>query len=381
MKQKKAPFVHILWHNSLLYNVPFVEGINSSGFFDKNEHVFLTPDKNIYDKLQKYDNVFFVDRSDLTIKEASKWGEWVIVHALNSRGKDFLMTPKSILRRTIVRTWGHDINSKFDAKRTGIKSFVVKCVYRFKLRRLYMICGANKIDRANVIKHIGNICFGVFPYFGMDNNSLIEIDSKDTRQSAKNECRVMVGHSGLPEDFHMDVLKMLRKSPDHEKITVFLQLLYGNFQYMNEVKDYAMCNFNGCEVLESRLPMPEYIKLLSKVDVMVLPQIGSTSLGTFALARDLKIPIVLNKKGLYYEEFLKDGMELATLEDLENMSLDEVIRKSARYSDKLIDIFGSKQTEEDVYLVQQKFFDQLKSELKIAQGKKAKKHSAEVCDL
>ncbi len=361
---KKVLFVHILWHDGTVHNVPFTKGINTNKTFNKEDHIFITPHEKVYNELKEFENVYLMEDKHL-LDKAYEMGEWIIVHALNIDFREFLKTDRKVLKKTIVRTWGHDINNRFcNDTRKGLKPIVSKILYRYKLRQVYMFAGDNKFDKANVKKYIGEKPFSRFSYFGKSEAEIALLNNLAVKRNTSETIRIMVGHSGFKSDIHVEILKRLKRFCQ-EQITVVLPLSYGDPQYIEEVKKYVADNFKGkSEVIEQFMEYGEYIKFLSNIDLAILPQLGSTSLGNFDLLTKLRVPLVLNKNGVFYDALKEHGIDIATYDDFDTMNLSGVIDKSALCSEKLFAEFGRALTQQDVFELQQDFFDTLEDRLK-----------------
>lgn len=354
-------FVHILWHGGTVHNVPFVRGINTHACFDKEKHLFLTPHERVYNELKEFDNVRMVENTGL-LNQAYMLGKWIIVHALDAPIREFLQTDKKILQRTIVRTWGHDLNDRFhyDTRKT-MKALLLKQLYRYKLRQLHMFTGENEIDKTNIETCVGKMPFQRLHYFGKTDAELALLEGHIKEKSENESKKIMVGHSGFPVERHIEILTMLKKYTE-ENITVVLPLSYGAPEYILKVKEHATRIFGEKALfMENFMPYPEYIKFLSGMDLVILPQIGSSALGNFNLLAKLKIPLVLDKRGITNQALLKDGIMVSSFEDIANTSLSAVISKSTKDIEKIQKIYGYSLTNEEVYRLQQAFFEKLEN--------------------
>lgn len=101
--------------------------------------------------------------------------------------------------------------------------------------------------------------------------SLDEMFSEDFLEKKSNlGNKIMVGHSGSPENNHLDVYDQIHKLLPESEVTVLSPLSYGNTAYISAVKSLGK-NYFGAkfETLEDFIPRESYYKKLSEASFAI----------------------------------------------------------------------------------------------------------------
>ncbi len=343
----KAKYLHILWHNELKFNRQIVELIhNEPQAFDINEHYFITPHKAVFDALSNYSNVILdtSGRKNL-INEYGKCADWIFVHALNCGYLPFVFTKNKYLRKTVWRTWGHDVVDYSKRPKRNIFERIIryfqKELYVYKIRKLHMIGVANNVDIHNIHSVFGNQIKTIkMPYFykKAEEEKLRELS--DEVQCSDETTHILIGHSAHESERHLEALEALSVFKD-EDVKIYLPFSYGGTgKYKGTVIDYATKVF-GADKVVIKQDFMEYIdfaRFIKSMDVVIYNSMDSTGLGTLGLILLFNRGLFLNPNGVLTKGFEADGIKCNYITDIPNMSFENF--RNACNDEKLIENYG-----------------------------------------
>ncbi|MBQ8885923.1 MAG: TDP-N-acetylfucosamine:lipid II N-acetylfucosaminyltransferase [Clostridia bacterium] len=334
MTIRPVKYLHIIWYPDLKFIPKFVKMINEETlYFDKSEHLFLTPYKNVFDALKNYTNVVLAGKNKQNlIKAFGKKGEWIFVHALNCSKIKLLFTPKKLANKVIWRTWGHDLvqpNYSCGRLKSLLKKFFWK-LYVEKIRQFKAVAIANDVDAVAVKSLIGDIKTCALPYSYIPNKfeRLEEIYQRMKENSllkGNRPFRILVGHSGSITDRHIEVLEYLKKFKKND-IIICLILSYGGTQeYYRKVLNYAINIFgNKVEVVTEKMEYFEFAKYLSEIDLACFNQLHSAGLGCLSLLYSFDKAVVFSADSPFVVCLKNNNCKYQTFETLQNMDINEL---------------------------------------------------------
>ena len=234
-------YAHFFLHNDLKFSPKIVMMVNNpEAGFQVGEHCFVTPYEQVYEELKTFPNVFLLPDTAESYHQVLANCDWAFFHYMPSP-KRVLQLKKKYLNKIIWRTWGNDgkVIIKPDAPfsvRAARKVFGE--VFRRRVERFRAIGIANAVDAEDIKKRFRSVsgrCFRL-PY---PNPLMTEAYLQQLRADCKphDTLNILIGHSGHPEDRHIEILEMLRKYMD-ENIRVFFILSYGDQAYIrSEVEE------------------------------------------------------------------------------------------------------------------------------------------------
>ena len=127
---EKVKYIHIMSHISTIYNAQIVYMINENEKdFNKNEHLFIISNLQVYKPIKKYKNVIFLEDISTDVKQFKKYAnmcEYIFLHSNTLSTKMLLSLNNDILNKIIWCEWGHDL---YDNRETP------KTIYK-KIRRI-----------------------------------------------------------------------------------------------------------------------------------------------------------------------------------------------------------------------------------------------------
>lgn len=298
-------YLHIIWHdvNDGKFVSNLIKMINTEpDFFNKKEHLFITPYERLYKYINDNNNVVLVNQNDM-LNVYGRKADWIFVHAMNYRFYKIAFMDNAIAKKIIWRTWGHDVFELSRLKPIYKYNPVIIAVYILyikKVNKFKAIGIANEVDKVNIQSVYGNNIITYELNYSYDDNNRIEIlrNVMNLNSEKREYCRIMVGHSGYKPDNHIEVLRLLSKYRN-ENIKISLVLSYGEKEYMDRVIDEAVNIFGDkVEIINKYMTFEEYALYLNNVDVAILDFVNSNALGNLSILIYLKKKIFINKKGI-----------------------------------------------------------------------------------
>ncbi len=332
MIDKKVKFIHVFWHNDLKFNANVVKMIeDEKNQFDVDNHYYLTPYKEVYEELKNLTNRVSIvcedkPKSAKIINKYSKFCDYFIIHSMTEIHNAIFIKRKN-LKKIVWRTWGHDV--KYVRNDSGFLKNFIKSLLELKWKKMvksfYGVGIANSVD-VIALKEV----------FGTLNCFRLSYISKEMQLEAKNESNsygkdkgcinILLGHSGHAVNNHIKILKTLSKYFQNN-IKIYLILSYGNPDYIKKVEHEVKQFYNNkCIIIKEFLPCGEYVKLLSKIDVAILPGKSSYALGNISTLLKLNKKIYLSKDGIIAKAFINDSLHFSFVEDIEKMQFSDFIK-------------------------------------------------------
>lgn len=347
---RKVKYLHIIWHPDLKFIPKLIQMINEqNGYFNVEEHLFITPHKRVYDALcDKYEIHLCGKEQSNLINQYGKYGEWIFVHAINCNIIRVAFTKNKYAKKVIWRTWGHDIRplSYYDGWKR-IVAGIFWPLYKSKVRKFHSIAVANDIDVINAETVFGkmNNCVLNYSYDPIKDKLLQQYENKPDEIKSKNT-RILIGHSASVWDCHIDMMKKLMKYKD-ENITICLVLSYaGSKDYVEKVRKFAKDNFkNKVEIIDKFMVYEEYIEYLSNIDIAIFAQKHSTALSNVSWLLHFGKTIYFREDSDFGNSFKRSKCEFCKIEEIENMTFEQFSKR--KNSSELMSKYGVISTSED----------------------------------
>ena len=309
---KHYKYIHIFWHDEVIFNPRIPEMIcDPLNRFSPEEHLFVTPHKRVYEAIMLFPNTILLEADNSRrmnlVNQVAPYADWIFINLLPG-WKNTLNIKKKYQRKIIWRTWGSEfgfVNREGQIFRNCVKS-IIRFFIRRAVKRFYAVGVENIVDEIDIYEKFGKVNTIRYPYPNKDMDLTYLYNEPKTRGDSKS-FNIMVGHSGLPNDNHINILKELEKYKDD--ICLYLPLSYGHEPYMNEVKEYISERWkNHAVVLDSFMPCPEYIEMCSKMDAIILDGEGSYALGNVKIFLDQKKHFYLNRNGVLHRAFIYEDI-------------------------------------------------------------------------
>lgn len=356
-------YVHVLYRNELHFNKNFVDIINNSNI-KASEHIFVTPHVTVWKSCKDYENVYLMDNVNY-INYFGKRGKWIFLHSLKMKKSKFIFTRIKYAKRVIWRTWGDDVEDRdLNTAKSFIRRMLLKltaCRRKKIIRNFFAISGANVIDEDSIKQNYGS----AIRFIKLDysfNDKIKNILNKGNIEKREDLPCVMIGHSGFSMNKHIEVINMLKKFDG--KIKILLVLAYGDKNYIKFVKEEACKIFNDIMIIEQKLPYDGYIKLLSEVDIAILPGKWSYALGNINILSNLCKKIYLERDGVIAKSVSKHNIVVNDYKQIENQDLNEFLKVDENDLNKMKSLYGVDEGRIGFQNTLQKLFQELDNERK-----------------
>lgn len=362
----KVKYLHILWHEDLKFNIPFVKMINhEKGYFNAMDHKFITPFETVYQVLKKYENVEIVSEGNL-INQYGGDANWVFIHALNCNKISFLLTNRKYLNKIIWRTWGHDVKVRSSIQTKSIRKFLYQCLrnayipfYQNIIRKFYAIGVANNIDVLKVQQAFGNNIKTLSISYGYRPGQLEQFKKIYYQRIQKSYTRILVGHSGMESDNHLSLLNQLIPYTN-EAVRVSLIMSYGKESYIKKVKAKAKQIFEDkVEIIENFMPYDKYAAFISNVDIALLGSKHSSALGNLTLLAYFEKKVYVHPEGDLANGIKKAGCKAYDINDVGTISFSDLKKIDVEEIIKMKKIYGNIKSSDETCADFKKVLDSL----------------------
>ncbi len=331
---KHYKYIHLLWGHDVKFNGPLVRMIyNTPDTFNCSEHLFITPHENVAKSLHLYPNVLWenVDTESKIINKYADSCDWLLSHGLIS---DPYRVKRKYLKKIVWRTWGGSRQrTKWDIKRplhslvSSVYDFAYYLYYRYSFGCSPVIGIANTVDILDLEQWGWHKNAVLFP-IGYSDSSIDEILEKipQDKKSIDTPYCFLVGHQGNPGDNQFEIVEKLL-SYGRQDIILYLPLSYGDSNYISSLKAKLFAlNDKRIQILDKMMPIGDYLKLLSNIDVAFLDEQSSMALGNIAHLLYFKKKIFLNKDSIVRKAFEYEGIPYDITDNLGKITFDEIIK-------------------------------------------------------
>lgn len=331
---KHYRYIHLLWGHDLKFNGPLVKMINNTpDIFNSNEHLFITPNKNVANALHLYPNVIW-DNDGTESKIINRYADscdWILSHGLVNNPYKI---KRKYFKKIVWRTWGGGRQrTKWNEKRplnslvSSIKDYVYFVYYRYSFGCSPVIGIANTVDVIDLEQWRWAKNAKLF-LMGYSDSSYDKIlDNITIEKKRQDEPLVfLIGHQGNPGEHHFEFTKMILNY-NKDNIRIILPLSYGNKEYIELLKE-KLKNLNDerIHVLDNLLPINEYLQLLAKVDVAIIDEKSSMALGNIAFLLRFKKKIFLNKDSIIKQAFDHENLPYSLTSEIGTVSFEDLVR-------------------------------------------------------
>lgn len=180
-------------------------------------------------------------------------------------------------------------------------------------------------DYENVVKYSNaKLEYKLFSYLSFE-QFLKESDKSEKIIEQKSEISIMINHNGDPILNHFDVLDRLISL--NTKFKIVLPLAYGNYKYINYVKQYCLKNFdvNKIEFWDKFLSPSEYSEKLLSINVAIFNISVQKGIGNILPLLWNGTKVYLREESPIYIDFTKLGFRIFSIQ---NDLTEESISKS-----------------------------------------------------
>lgn len=319
-------YIHILWPNELKFLKPLVEMINNPSLgFDSNDHLFVTPHRDVKNALYSFSNVIFDDSGVNLINKYADECVWLFSHDLTGI-RQTLQIKRKYLKKIVWRTWGgshqrYNYSKGFFFER--LAHFIEDWLYK-KYYNLYFGKGiigiANSVDEIDLRKWLPSTVLIPLPYIGSNQyDNLVKVKQEKVQTNIKP--RIMVGHQGTEAEHHIDIISKLLKY-DASEFDIYVPLSYGTETYMNNLeRELSEMKVPNLVIVKKFFKYEDYCRFLNSMDLIILDEVSSMALGNLSIILFLQKKIMLNKQGILREVFDKYSIPYLTSDILPSANI------------------------------------------------------------
>lgn len=333
---KKVKYVHIMSHESTIYNEQIVNMINENkDIFDKEDHLFVISNSDVYNQVKHFENVIFEPNISKSIKIFKKYAnecDYIFLHSNTLSAKVLLFSNKDLLNKIVWCEWGHDLYDRKEKSSNIIRiiakkiiKFIPKYIKKIRTKKYYAIGIGFQYDAIEAKRKYGEDMRIVMTPYGYIKNNKEKIDKIIEENKNSNECtKIMVGHSAYPFLNHIELLNKLAKYKE-ENIKISLVLAYGSKEYAETVKEEAKRLFRNdqVEIIEKMMSSEEYIKYLTTVDICCLDYKHQAALANIYMLLYMGKKLFLNKDGIVKLFTTLENIETYNTNDIGSIEFNE----------------------------------------------------------
>lgn len=365
----KYKYLHILWHDELKFNLPYVNMINyEERYFNKDEHIFITPHKMVYESLSHFNNVKLVKNGNL-INRYGNIADWIFVHYVS--GCDaigFLFTKTKYAKKVIMRSWGgNELRPYISEPAKSLKEKIDKFVrntYAFLYHRIvkkFCVIGvANIVDVLDVQSVYGENMRTYPISYGYHVNHEINYEDIMANRRENNKERILIGNSANKRNKHIEILDILSKYKN-ENIDLYLILSYGaDMNYISKVENYATSIFGDkVHFIRDLMNAENYAKFISTIDIGIIADTTSRALGLLFSLSVFESKIYVERNGKIASAIAYSGCIPNYIDTIVSDDYCNFISNNKNNSMKMKEIFGRHKSNEEKCTEMKYLFDML----------------------
>lgn len=288
--------------------------------FDVSQHrfVFITSPKYQFG-LQPHHPVEFLyhDKDFITLASYFDAADKIILHGLwRDKVNDLLVQNRCWLNKSFWVMWGGDFYYRNQYNQSQIE--VIKKVGHL-ITFMEEDVGWVRLNYQSTGQHME--CFA-YP-----SNIFNPISYE--RETRTNSMNVMVGHSGVEDNNHVDIFDLLRECLPHN-INVWCPLSYPSMNsYIAHVINVGTQMFGQRFMpLISWMNKIEYDQFLDSVDIAILPSWRQHAMGNVINLLGRGIHVYLNDKTTSWQFFKRLGLQVDSYNRIDSLSADNRIHSN-----------------------------------------------------
>ena len=260
-------YIHLMYGHDTKFSKLLLDFIsNPENGFEIDQHLFVTPYKNVFDDLKQYSNVLLDESNKNLYKVYYKHCHLIISHSGEELYR-ILLTPKKIKNKVVYRYWGGMRILQYDESSKT-------CRESLKLK---------------VKKYILKKSFSEFAAIGIANITDI-----------------------------IDLSRILKKD------TKYYRLSYGEEKYIQNVENYVKENSKGnIVIMKQFMKFSEYAEFLSTIDIAIFDGYTSYALGNLGIILFFNKTVYLNENGVIAKALESENNDYKKISDIGKLSFEE----------------------------------------------------------
>jgi hypothetical protein len=134
---------------------------------------------------------------------------------------------------------------------------------------------------------------------------------------------ILVGNSGDPANEHIEIFKLLSKYKVNDINVVSVLSYGGSEEYIDKVIEYGTSTFGQkFRPITEYMPLEDYLKFVSDVDICVFNHKRSQGLGNLFLFFALGGKVFISNQTSPFRYYKSIGVELSATEDVQHMTFE-----------------------------------------------------------
>ncbi|MGI2799437.1 TDP-N-acetylfucosamine:lipid II N-acetylfucosaminyltransferase [Photobacterium damselae] len=207
-----------------------------------------------------------------------------------------------LFRNTSLVVWGGEIHHKNDnikSIRNLIMPFFEKAFIKGCQDFITYIKTDFEFIKNNINSRAKFIDLGGFYPSNLIKNDVSKLRSEQHNNSKLN---VLIGSSALSRNNHFQLIDKISLF-DSSFLNVIIPLSYGDKQYAEKVKSYAIekIGFNSVTPIFDFIPFDDYLELLKKIDIAIFDHKDQQGMGNIRYLIGIGKKVYLNKNSSSYE--------------------------------------------------------------------------------
>jgi len=336
--EQEYKYIHIMSQKSIHYNKMIMDMIEEKRYdFNSKEHFFVVSNEEFWVSLSNKNNVAYEEdifsNNLIELKNYIKRSENVILHSQHMTLLQLFKLSEYELNKIVWCVWGHDLYLNFSEYPLGLyrklRRYLGKGYHLLRDQRIskFKAIGIGfEYDSIEIKNRYGpNMKVLSMPYGYIKNQKdmIDRIISSNSAVSYDAPIRIMIGHSAFKFLNHIEILEKLIKFKN-ENIIISLVLSYGDTEYANVVKEFAVKNFGlKVEILEGVLPIEDYISYLNSVNICILDYKHQSAVANIYNLIYMGKKLYLNKDGIIKLGLDLAGVETYTVDDIDNQEFND----------------------------------------------------------
>lgn len=336
-------YIHIIGHNELRISPLILQYFSDcKNNIDPDEHFFVTPHKMVYEAFsEKFSNLIYapnhikkrlgvVDWDGGLINEYAPRCDFLIVHRI-CFPYFFHSVKHEYYKKIVWRSWGGDAGLiKYSDKKylkNTVKTLYNRFIWSNIVKQFALVGIANSVDEVDLTKRIGKVKMLHIPYpRETDYYQLLEDIKCNKSIHECHECiNVMIGHSGYSIDNHLEIIDLLCRYKDEERVQFYFPLTYGDEAYIEMVKNYAIDKLgNKVHIIEKHMSYYDYANFINDMDIAIIDGLCSQALGNIGLLLFFDTKLFLNSNGIIRETFRINQIPFCDINEISRMTFAEL---------------------------------------------------------
>ena len=336
MEKKYYKYIHLLWRNEEKFNGEVVKLINTQ--FDMNNHLFVTPHKEVYNKLKvEYKNIHYDPNRHNLFNFYARRCDYIISHSTKSLFSVIQIKNKNC-KKIILRYWGGSLSGFKNIEKSNIMNYIKRLINNFfqkKVKKFACIGISNVIDEIDLKKTYKSIPLYILPYTLPDLYEYIQNVNKEHYIDYDDSLNILLGHRAGREGNHIEIYNTLKKFKNN-RINIYIPISYGDKEYARKLKENIV-SIDKIRIIfiDEFLAPKKYVDFLNRIHIGIFDGTESYALGNIQILLSLKKTIYLNRCGILCEGFNRENVPFGFIDEINNINFSE-FSKRLIYDDETI---------------------------------------------